>query len=220
MLKISNLLVIKKPVLEAVSFSIAAGDCVCLSGPSASGKSLLLRAISDLDEYTGELQLDNKDRRQYNAPQWRKQIAYLTAENHWWYPVTGNHFHKTSDPTLLSRLSQLGLNKDILNSDVNQCSTGEKQRLALLRLLQNQPKVLLLDEPTASMDPETVKLVESFLYDLRQQQRTAILWVSHDPQQIKRIADRHLQIHDGKISETPIFETKASETKASQTNVS
>jgi len=220
MLKITNLLVIKKPVLEAVSFSIAAGGCVCLSGPSASGKSLLLRAISNLDEHEGELQLDNKNCRQYNAPEWRKQVAYLTAENHWWYPVIGNHFNKPSDPTLISRLSQLGLNKDILNSDVNQCSTGERQRLALLRLLQNQPKVLLLDEPTASMDPETVKFVESFLYELRQQQHTAILWVSHDPQQIKRIADRHLQIQNGKISEIPNSETKASEKKASEKKLS
>ncbi len=207
-----NLLVIKKPVLDAVSFSIPKGACICLSGPSGSGKSLLLRAISDLDEHGGYVYLDEKvDKKmekkechQYSAPDWRKQVGLLTAENYWWHDRIGNHFRDETDPQLLSRLLQLGLDDTILSSDVNHCSTGEKQRLALLRLLQNRPKVLLLDEPTSSMDPDTVKCVESFLFEVRQQQHVAILWISHDPQQIKRVADKHLRIENGKIIEAPI----------------
>lgn len=212
MLYLKNLLVIKKPVLDAVSFSIPKGTCICLSGPSGSGKSLLLRAISDLDEHGGYVYLDEKvaekvekkECHRYSAPNWRKQVGLLTAENYWWHDRIGSHFCDESAPQLAFGLSQLGLGEAILNADVNHCSTGEKQRLALLRLLQNQPKVLLLDEPTSSMDPNTVKRVESYLFAIRQRQHIAVLWISHDPQQIKRIADKHLQIQNGKIVEAPI----------------
>ncbi|NOX44085.1 MAG: ATP-binding cassette domain-containing protein [Gammaproteobacteria bacterium] len=198
------MLVTKKSLLEAVSFVLAKDECICLSGPSGSGKTLLLRAISDLDEHEGNVYLEEKECRQYTAPNWRKQVGLLTAENYWWHDRIGSHFHDESDTQLIANLSQLGLDKSILTADVNHCSTGEKQRLALLRLLQNNPKVLLLDEPTSSMDPDSVRRVEKFLTEFRHQHQTSILWISHDPQQIKRIADKHLQIQNGKLIEGPV----------------
>lgn len=201
MLRLENLQITKNPLLEAVTFSIDSGECVCLSGPSGSGKTLLLRAISDLDEHTGNIFLQGKECHRYPAPEWRKQVGFLTAENYWWFDRVGEHYGKNPDDLLLERLTLFGLEKSILNSQPVRCSTGERQRLALLRLLQNNPRVLLLDEPTSSMDFETVTRVETFIKAYAEKNNTTILWISHDPEQIKRISDRHFKIQQNKLVE-------------------
>jgi len=89
----------------------------------------------------------------------------------------------------------------VLGWEVARCSTGERQRLALLRLLQNRPQVLLLDEPTASLDAENVSRVELLIERLRKTDGLVVLWVSHDALQVERVATRHLQIMDGQIQE-------------------
>ena len=73
--------------------------------------------------------------------------------------------------------------------------------LALIRLLVNQPRVLLLDEPTANLDPASVERVEALLMRYRQQTGAAVLWVSHDPAQIARVATRHLSLQGGRLVE-------------------
>jgi len=203
-LYLNNLLVLKNPILEACTFTLTSGECSCLSGLSGSGKTLLLRAIAELDEYRGEMFLQQIECQQYSAPEWRKQIGFLTAETYWWHNTVGSHFTNQQTSQLSEWLAQLGLDKSILSADVNYCSTGEKQRLALLRLLQNHPKVILLDEPTSSMDAETAIRVETFIEAYRQQHHSAVFWVSHNPEQIKRIADKHLKIQNGQLIEVPV----------------
>ena len=82
---------------------------------------------------------------------------------------------------------------------VARLSSGERQRLALLRVLANRPPVLLLDEPTANLDEATTARVEALLKDYRTLHGAGVLWVSHDPQQLRRVADRHLRIADGRL---------------------
>ena len=67
------------------------------------------------------------------------------------------------------------------------CSSGEKQRLSILRLLANRPKVLLLDEPTANLDAENTRNVEALLIDYLTENNAVALWVSHDHAQLKRV---------------------------------
>ena len=86
-------------------------------------------------------------------------------------------------------LQQLGFEPDVLNWEVSRLSTGEKQRLAIVRLLQNTPRALLLDEPTASLDAENIERTETLLVDYCRQQQAPLLWVSHDTQQLERVAD-------------------------------
>lgn len=131
---------------------------------------------------------------------WRKQVGLLAAESQWWYELVGDHFAKNDEPGF----NTLGFDAGVLDWHVNQCSTGERQRLALLRLLQNRPKVLLLDEPTASLDPENVRLVEALVKNFCHNHAAAVLWVSHDPQQIQRLADRHLFLEQGTLREQPV----------------
>jgi len=96
----------------------------------------------------------------------------------------------------------LGLDARLLGEPVARLSSGERQRCALLRLLANEPQVLLLDEPTANLDPLSAQRVEAVVADYRQTRQAAVIWVSHDPAQIARVADRHLRFADGTLQET------------------
>lgn len=193
------------------SFSVESGECIALSGPSGCGKTLLLRALADLDPAGGAVFFDGKNRDGIPAPEWRKQVGWLPAESVWWFDRVGNHMNvdamssSRSDPVekgdegIASTLERLGFAEDVLGWKVERLSTGEKQRLALFRLLLNEPRVLLLDEPTAALDHANVHLVEEVIADYRRAAGAAVLWVSHDPGQIARAAGRHLQFRDGRL---------------------
>ncbi|WP_172600330.1 ABC transporter ATP-binding protein [Sulfurivermis fontis] len=180
------------PALE-----VAAGECVCISGPSGAGKSLLLRAIADLDPHDGRVWLDGREAREYRPWDWRRLVGLLPAESQWWRERVGEHFAEVDE----AQWRALGLGRETLDWQVARCSTGERQRLALLRLLANQPRVLLLDEPTAALDPASVQRVEALVAAYREQRQAAVLWVSHDPAQMQRVASRQIRIVAGRLEE-------------------
>lgn len=171
---------------------------MCLSGPSGAGKSLLLRAIADLDPCEGEVSLDGAVCARMQAPQWRRRVGLLPAESHWWNERVGDHF---AEPPPGDWLRRLGFAEGVMDWDVARASTGERQRLALLRLLANGPEVLLLDEPTAALDPANVRAVEDLVSEYRKAHDAPVLWVSHDPEQIARVASRHLRVEQGRLQE-------------------
>ena len=176
---------LQRPAIGPVSLTVAAGECVCISGPSGAGKSQLLRAVADLDPHAGEVRLSGMSADSVAPPEWRRQVGLLPPESSWWLPRVSDHFH-TRVP-----LEEVGLADSILEQPVARLSSGEKQRLALLRLLANQPRVLLLDEPTANLDPENTRRVEVMIAAYRAARGAAVIWVSHDREQAARVCDRH-----------------------------
>ena len=186
------------PTLTTSDFTVADGECVAVTGPSGAGKSLLLRAIADLDPNQGEVCTDQLIRSQVPAPQWRRAVTYLAAESGWWAETVAEHF---LDPAAArAHLSDLRLPADCLDWPVSRLSSGERQRLALLRALLQKPQVLLLDEPTAALDPASVTAVEQLLRaELRR--GVSILLVSHDEHQVERLARRRLQVESGMVRE-------------------
>ena len=178
-----------------VSFDVVAGGCVGISGPSGAGKSLLLRAIADMEPHEGLVFLDGQSQDTTAAPDWRRQVALLPAESVWWFDSVGEHF--PAPDTVDFR--QMGFDRKILAWPVSRLSSGERQRLALLRLMQNRPGVLLLDEPTANLDEENAARVEQHMQAYRQETGAVIVWVGHQKVQLLRMADRILAIDHGRL---------------------
>ncbi len=186
---------IQPRVIEPVELELAPGELVFVSGPSGSGKSLLLRAIADLDPHPGEAWLDGASRSSMPAPAWRRRVGLLPAESHWWGEDVGDHFAADA----ADFVEPLGFEPEVMGWSVSRLSTGERQRLALARLLANGPEVLLLDEATANLDPTNRDRVEAVVEHYRTDQEAAVLWVSHDPDQRRRLGGRSLVIQDGRL---------------------
>ena len=186
----------------AFSTVISPGEIVCLTGPSGCGKSLLLRAIADLDTHKGEAWFNNKSATDTHPTLWRKQVGYLPPTSFWWNDVVSHHFTKPEDAFLY--MTAIGIPKESMDWQLHRMSTGEKQRMSIVRLLSNQPKTLLLDEPTANLDPKTTQAVESMIINYTKKYSCSVIWVSHDLAQVKRVANRHLAIDGNQISEEPL----------------
>ena len=182
------------------NFTIDGCECMGLQGGSGSGKSMLLRAIADLDPHGGVLRFDNMVCAEVPAPVWRKCVGMLPAESFWWLDSVQEHFHDFLQ-VAGKYLNQLGFEHDVGKWQVSRLSTGEKQRLAILRLLENEPGALLLDEPTASLDATNIAKVEQLFLGYSRDNNTPLLWVSHDPEQLIRVTDRCLLMHaDGRLT--------------------
>lgn len=167
-----------------VSFVLQAGELVMLSGRSGSGKSLLMKALADLLPHSGEVRLNGTLQSAVPAPQWRRKVMYFAAETAWWRDSAAEHFETLPDA---DALEAIGLKAEDLQRSVATLSSGEKQRLALLRGLQYAPSVLLLDEISANLDHQTGLQVERLILDYCKMQRAAALWVSHDAAQQQRL---------------------------------
>jgi ABC-type iron transport system FetAB ATPase subunit len=179
-----------RPGVQGVTLSLAASELVCLSGPSGAGKTLMLRALADLDVSDGEVLLEGAQRERLSPVEWRTRVGYLPADSRWWAATVGDHFTRITQ----THLRQLGFSPEVTGWRVERLSSGERQRLALARLIANRPSVLLLDEPTANLDPANTERVEQLVTAYLAEMRAACLWVTHDAEQIERIADRALYL--------------------------
>jgi ABC-type iron transport system FetAB ATPase subunit len=198
---------LSRPTFAPVTLDVNAGECLCLYGPSGAGKSQLLRAIAELDPAAGELRLAGVRSTDMAPAEWRQQVGLLPPDSNWWHATPAAHFHNG----MLVPLEQLGLDTSMLEQPIARLSSGEKQRLALLRLLANRPRVLLLDEPTANLDPKNTERVESTIASYIKENNAAAVWVSHDRQQVARVADRCLRVEKGAVQEQSLADCNATQ---------
>lgn len=175
------------------SLTLAKGECLAVCGPSGSGKSLLLRMIADLDPNHGNVALYGQSRAEIPAPAWRRKVIYQAAEPAWWEVSAGAHFSLAQLAQAQALLPRLGLKRAQLDLDISRLSTGERQRMALLRSLLQAPQVLLLDEATAALDAAATQQVEALLRE-RIAQGLALIFVTHDAEQAQRMGQRRLWI--------------------------
>jgi len=204
-------------LLENVSVAVRAGECVVLVGPSGVGKTLLLRALAALDPHDqGDVRWHGQSVPSRQIPAFRRHVMYLsqrpalvagTVEDNLRLPYSLNaHRDHAYDPArVCDLLASLGRTDDFLAADRRHLSGGEAQITALVRAIALDPEVILLDEPTASLDRQTAQAAESLIDQWigREPNRRAAIWASHDPRQTERVAGRRIEmIAGGRIDHT------------------
>ncbi len=180
--------------------TVEAGQGLAVTGASGAGKSLFLRMVADLDPNRGEVWLGEVARSRLPARQWRRRLVYVAAESGWWSDDVAAHFLPAHRAPAADLATRFGLNAALLTAKVARLSTGERQRLALIRALVREPQALLLDEPTAALDRDSINQVEALLAE-RVRAGMLLVLVTHDPGQAERLARRHLVMKAGKLVE-------------------
>lgn len=174
-----------------VDLHVAGGECLALTGRSGAGKSIVLRMLADLIPHRGTVLLDGVAAAAMTGPEWRRQVRYAAAEPGWWAGRLGDHLR--SRDSHAHHLRTLRLEADILDRPVEAASTGQRQRVAFLRAIEDTPRVLLLDEPSSALDPEATAGMEHILRDMMVD-GLAVVLVSHDAAQVARLAHRTLHL--------------------------
>ncbi len=180
------------------TLEVARGAILAISGASGSGKSLFLRMVADLDLNDGDVSLNGVTRSSLAANLWRRRIPYVTAESGWWAQNVHDHFAADQLGRARTLAARLGVADAPFDGPVDRLSTGERQRLALVRALMLDSPALLLDEPTGPLDPVSVEQVEAVLLE-RAAAGAVIILVSHDPSQGARLNARRLRMVDRKL---------------------
>lgn len=194
-------------LFEGVDLQLAAGERVAVRGPSGSGKTLLLRALAGLDPLeAGTVSFLGVAQASWRMPDYRSRLMLLaqrpalpegTVAAALAHPFAfRSHVGRSFDPALArAYLERVGRGNEFLDRSTQRLSGGEQQLTALLRVLLLEPQVLLLDEPTASLDAAAVEAVEAMVGAWLERSPTrAYLWTSHDPAQIARVSTRVVEL--------------------------
>jgi putative ABC transport system ATP-binding protein len=211
----------KVPVeaLRGVNLKVETGDFVAILGPSGSGKSTMLNLIGALDKPTsGTLLIDGVDISTLNDNQLadlRLKIGFvfqffnliprLTARDNVELSMSIANLSKAErKKRAIELLETVGL-KDRINHKPAELSGGQQQRVAIARALANNPKFLLLDEPTGNVDSKTANEVLTLIKKLNVENNVSIIMVTHD-QHLAREAKRTVQMFDGEITAETVNE--------------
>ncbi|WP_407275895.1 ATP-binding cassette domain-containing protein [Halothiobacillus sp. DCM-1] len=176
---------------QPVTLVLRSAQIITLFGASGVGKSQFLRALADLAPHQGEVRLDGQPQTAFKPAAWRQVVGYVPAEPAWWADSARAHFAEAPDPRWLEALA---LAPSLLDTPVEHLSTGERQRLALLRALVLKPRVLLLDEPTANLDAHNAARMRLLVQHYVREQAAAALWVSHDAEERRVLGGESIEL--------------------------
>lgn len=200
-----------REVLRIPRLEINAGEILAVVGPSGAGKSTLLRLLNFLEaptrgqvifdghEFSADRQMPLTVRRRVTTVSQRPMLLNRSVQANVEYGLRLRG-HRANVPAALAAIEQVGL-LGLTRQPALTLSGGEAQRVALARALVLRPAVLLLDEPTANLDPYNVALIENTVRDLNRQHHTTLVLVTHNLFQAQRLAQRVAFLLDGTLVE-------------------
>jgi putative ABC transport system ATP-binding protein len=196
-----------RAVVQDVSIRVSAGEILAVVGPSGAGKSSFLRLLNRLDEPTsGTVLLKSRDFRSIAPRELRRRIG-MVLQTAYLFPGTvaaniafgprqrGEILPPARIELLLERVGLPGF----ADRHISNLSGGEAQRVALARMLANEPEVLLLDEPTSALDEASVRGIEDLILGIVGERRMTCVIVTHNRAQAIRLAGRTMVMEAGRL---------------------
>ncbi len=195
-----------KVIIDNISLSFEKNKIYSIIGPSGAGKSSFLRLLNRLDEPTSGEVFFHDSSACDNAPERiRKKIGYLFQTPYLFPETVKDNFlyanEAITDEEIDKILSQVQIDKEILNRKVNNLSVGQSQRVALGRLLATKPEIIMLDEPTSSLDPTYTEAIEQTILEIVKNTDLTVIVVTHHPDQALRLRGEAVLLVDGKLIE-------------------
>lgn len=192
-------------ILKGVTTSIPEHEIFTIIGPSGAGKSSFLRTLNRLHEISGgEILLDGVPIRRIDPRELRRRMGMVfqiplafegTVEDNL---MMGPRLNSLEIPDLGELMEMVGLPPSFLKQKASELSVGEQQRMCIARAIANQPDVLLMDEPTASLDQSSVRMVENLITELKNTYSLTLVVVTHDIRQAKHIGDWTMLMREGR----------------------
>jgi D-methionine transport system ATP-binding protein len=199
-----------RPLLTDISFSLAAGECITLTGITGAGKSTLLRLINRLSEPTsGEILVDGENYRSIPPTTLRQRVMLVSQEPKLLgmkvrevlaYPL---QLQSVSVEEIKQRIvtvaEQFEIPTDWFDRNESQLSAGQKQIVSIARGVITRPQILLLDEPIANLDPTTAERILQTIFNICQLQQVGAIIVNHQLESAAKFSNRLLYLQDGKL---------------------
>lgn len=193
--------------VEGVSFSVEKGEIVGLLGPNGAGKTTTINMILGVLEPTGgAIMIDTVDVARHRSRALEKTnfaavYAHLpgnltVSQNLWIFGLLYDVANLRERTEIVLKEFEL---EPFARTRAGALSSGEQTRLSLAKAMLNEPTLLLLDEPTASLDPSTARIVREKIREYAAEAKAGILWTSHNMQEVTQVCDRVLFLSHGKI---------------------
>ena len=203
-----------KKILDTITFEVQSRDFFVIIGPNGAGKTTLLKALCGLtDNIEGRIRILDRDRKEYSRRKMAATVALVPQQMNQDFAFT------VEETVLMGRSPHLGLLEQEKKKDfeisaramaftrvehlagrrINELSGGEMQRVMIARALCQQPRIILLDEPTAALDPAHQLMILQLMQRLRQEEEMTVLMVSHDLNLASLFASRILLLKEGRV---------------------